>query len=191
MSGIGPSWRSVFFTDAPLLVHQFPEAVRLRIVKEYLGPAGGWFMRDRFIGRVPLLLDRHLRQAAISDDRVQLRFAASDGSITELITDHVIAATGYRINLGNLQFLAENVRHDLKLIEGAPVLSSYFESSLPGLYFIGPIAANSFGPVMRFAVGARFTAGRIAKRLAVTSAHRVERLGEAAIPREEFPTAGY
>ena len=165
MSGIGPSWRSLVLTDAPLLVHQFPEALRLRIVKDYLGPAGGWFMRDRLIGRVPLLLGRHLQQAGISNDRVHLRFTASDRSSTEVITDHVIAATGYRVDLGNLEFLCDDVRDLVKIVERAPVLSSYFESSLPGLYFVGPVAANSFGPVMRFAVGARFTARRITKHL--------------------------
>ena len=190
MSGIGPSWRSVFYTDAPLLVHRFPEETRLRIVREFLGPAGGWFMRDRFIGRVPLLLDRHLRQAAVFNDRVQLTFSASDGSVSELSTDHVIAATGYKVNLGNLQFLPEQVRNRVKMVEGAPVLSSYFESSLTGLYFVGPMAANSFGPVMRFAVGARFTAGRIAKRLALTSAHAEESGNDAVVQREELHTAG-
>jgi hypothetical protein len=38
------------------------------------------------------------------------------------------------------------------------VLSSGFESSMPGLYFAGITAANSFGPVMRFAFGAGFAA---------------------------------
>ena len=176
MSGIGPSWRSLFFADAPLLVHQLPEAMRLRIVKNYLGPAGGWFMRNRFIGRVPLLTGRHLDRIGISNDRVHLRLAASDRSIIEVITDHVIAATGYRVDLGNLKFLDDDVRDLVKMVERTPVLSSYFESSLPGLYFVGPVAANSFGPVMRFAVGAGFTARRITKHLTATSFPPVARL---------------
>jgi hypothetical protein len=168
MSGIGPSWRSLFLADAPLLVHRFPEARRLRIVKEYLGPAGGYFMRDRLIGRVPLLTDRHLDRVDISNDRVHLRLAGSDGSITDVFTDHVIAATGYKANLANLEFLDDNVRDLVRTVERTPVLSSYFESSLRGLYFVGPIAADSFGPVMRFAVGAGFAARRITKHLSAT-----------------------
>jgi thioredoxin reductase len=169
MSGIGPSWRSVFLTEAPALVHRFSEEQRLRLVKNYLGPAGGWFMRDRLIGKVPLLLDSHLERAAVSNGRVNLKFVASDGSFTEIITDHVIAATGYKMNFENLEFLGDDVRRDLKIVARTPVLSSYFESSLRGLYFVGPIAANSFGPVMRFAVGAKFTARRITKHLVATS----------------------
>jgi thioredoxin reductase len=185
MSGIGPSWRSLFLTDAPLLVHQFPEARRLRIVRDYLGPAGGWFMRDRLIGRVPLLLGYQLRGAGVSNDRVHLKFAAADGSINEVITDHVIAATGYRVDLTKLEFLSGEIRNLVKTVERTPVLSSYFESSLPGLYFGGAVTANSFGPVMRFAVGAKFTARRIAKHLA---AHRFgpwQKPSEARVPREK------
>lgn len=165
MSGIGPSWRSLFLTEAPLLFHRFPEARRLRIVKGYLGPAGGWFMRDRVIGRVPFLLGYHLHRAEISNGQVHLKFAAPDSLITEVTTDHVIAATGYTVDLGKLEFLGDDVRRLVETVERTPVLSSYFESSLPGLYFVGPVSANSFGPVMRFAVGAGFAARRITKHL--------------------------
>ena len=51
-SKIGPGWRSVFFTKAPQLFRHLPEARRLRIVRTYLGPAPGYFMRDRVMGRV-------------------------------------------------------------------------------------------------------------------------------------------
>jgi hypothetical protein len=45
------------------------------------------------------------------------------------------------------------------------VLSSNFESSVPGLYFTGLVAANSFGPVMRFAFGAGFAARRLTQAM--------------------------
>ena len=37
-----------------------------------------------------------------------------------------------------------------------------FESSVRGLYFVGPMSAMSFGPLFRFVVGAEFTALTIA-----------------------------
>jgi hypothetical protein len=46
------------------------------------------------------------------------------------------------------------------------VLSSSFESSVPGIYFLGIAAANSFGPVMRFAFGAGFAARRLTQTMA-------------------------
>jgi hypothetical protein len=37
---------------------------------------------------------------------------------------------------------------------------------VPDLFFVGPASANSFGPIMRFACGADWTARRITMRLA-------------------------
>src|SRR5580658_5584213 len=45
------------------------------------------------------------------------------------------------------------------------VLVSNFESSVPGLYFAGVSAANTFGPVMRFAFGAGFAARTLTRAL--------------------------
>ena len=84
----------------------------------------------------------------------------------KLVADHVISATGYELDLQRLDFLASEIRNGLNSIDNTPVLSSSMESSLPGLYFAGAIAANSFGPVMRFAFGARFAAKRLAGALA-------------------------
>jgi len=64
-----------------------------------------------------------------------------------------------------LTFLSPNIRSKLNVIDGAPILSSTFESSIPGLYFVGIAAANSFGPVMRFAFGAGFAAERLTRTL--------------------------
>jgi hypothetical protein len=37
---------------------------------------------------------------------------------------------------------------------------------MPGIYFVGLAAANSFGPVMRFAFGAGFAARRLTETVA-------------------------
>jgi hypothetical protein len=36
---------------------------------------------------------------------------------------------------------------------------------VPGVYFVGLAAANSFGPVLRFVYGAAFTARTVARHL--------------------------
>ena len=46
-----------------------------------------------------------------------------------------------------------------QLLESAPRLSSHFESSLPGLYFVGPVSAFSFGPLERFVERGRLIEG--------------------------------
>jgi len=46
----------------------------------------------------------------------------------------------------------------VRQIYGYPELGTGFESSVPGLHFIGAAAAMSFGPVMRFVSGTGYTA---------------------------------
>ncbi len=96
---------------------------------------------------------------------------AADGSKREIVTEHIIAATGYRVDLERLKFLNAEIRSKLRLSSGSPVLSSSFESSMPGLYFAGVAAANSFGPVMRFAFGAGFAARTLTRALAKSLAN--------------------
>ena len=165
-SGIGPGLRTRFYCDAPWLFHHLPENLRLLAVRRTLGPAGGWFMRDRVIGRIPLLVGSSLEDAMIKRDRIHLKIRKTEGTLHELVADHVIAATGFKSDLRRLDFLAAQICSGLKAVDNTPVLSSSMESSVPGLYFMGAIAANSFGPVMRFAFGARFAATRIARALA-------------------------
>lgn len=165
MTGIGPSWRSLFFTAAPAGFRRLPATARLRIVQRFLGPAGGWFMKDRVVGRVPLRLGCSVQQAVAAQDRAQLTLAGRDGASETLSTQHVIAATGYQVDLGRLDFLSATLRTRLRSLAATPVLSRDFQSSVPGLYFVGPAAASSFGPLMRFACGAKFVAPRLARHL--------------------------
>jgi thioredoxin reductase len=166
-SGIGPGLRTRFYCDAPWLFHYFPEQLRLLAVRRTLGPAGGWFMKDRVIGRIPLLVGSSLEDAKVRRDRVHLKIRGVGGASHELVADHVIAATGYKLDLRRYDFLGTEIYNGLKSVDNTPVLSSSMESSVPGLYFVGAIAANSFGPVMRFAFGARFAANRLARALAL------------------------
>jgi putative flavoprotein involved in K+ transport len=167
-TGIGPGWKSRFFTDAPHFFHALPEKTRLDIVRRYLGPSGGWPLRDRVVGRVPLKLGCTPRSASVIDDRVHLVLSDENGGTSVHVTDHVVAATGYRVDLRRLTFLDPGLSAGIKTVENSPVLGSHFQSSVPGLYFVGVAAANSFGPVMRFAFGADYTAERIVRHLAKT-----------------------
>lgn len=164
-SGLGPGMRSRFYADAPAAFYYLPEQLRLKIVGRALGPSGGWFIRDKVIGKMPLHLGHTPQEAKIKDGKVHLTLRSDDGSTRELVTEHVIAATGYKVDLDRLQFLSTEIRSKVKVINRSPVLSSNFESSVPGLYFAGVSAANSFGPVMRFAFGAGFAAETLTRTM--------------------------
>ena len=165
-SGLGPGMRSRFFANSPLAFHYLPERIRVEAVRRTLGPSGGWFIRDKVIGKVPLHLGCTPQRAQVQNGRVHLSVRAADGSEREIVTEHVIAATGYRVDLERLKFLSSEIRSRLKTVQGSPMLSSSFESSVPGIYFVGVAAANSFGPVMRFAFGAGFAARRVTQTIA-------------------------
>lgn len=165
-SGLGPGWKSRFYTDAAGLFRFFPQQQRMRIVRQHLGPAPGWPMKARVMGKIPMLLGKEIIGAEVLNGGVRLTLAARDGSREEHYAEHVVAATGYQPDIHRLSFLGESMRNRLKTVAEAPVLSTNFESSVPGLYFIGIAAANNFGPMMRFAYGSDYTARRLAAHLA-------------------------
>jgi hypothetical protein len=80
-------------------------------------------------------------------------------------TDHAIATTGYKVDLRRLSFLDKGMQPGLRMANYTPILSPNFESSVPDLYFVGLAAANTFGPVMPFLLGARYTARRLTRHL--------------------------
>jgi thioredoxin reductase len=169
MSGLGGGWRNCFFEHAPMVFRRLPQEARINIVRRWLGPAGGWPAR-KYVEQSPVMLGQQLRDAAYRDGHVQLRLAGPDGRESMIATDHVIAATGYRVDLRRLKFLDQNLRVRLRSAEHTPVLSPNFESSVSDLYFVGLAAANTFGPVMRFLLGARYTARRLSQHFAAADA---------------------
>lgn len=171
-SGIGFGLRARFYCDAPTMFHYLPPPARFMIVRTFLGPAGGFHVRDRILGRVPVILACKLESAREQGDHVNLQFTGRDGSTRELTTQHVIAATGYCPDVQRLPFLSDELKSEIRVAGQAPALSASFESSVPGLYFIGLAAANSFGPVMRFMFGAGFTARRLSRHLLRTTTRR-------------------
>lgn len=171
-SGLGPGLRSRFFANSPGLFYHLPQGLRLEAVRKTLGPSGGWFIKDKVVGRLPLLLGQSIKRADVRDGKVLLQLRADDGSEREIEAEKVIAATGYKVDVDRLAFLSPAIRSSLKAIHGSPILSSSFESSVPGMYFVGVAAANSFGPVMRFAFGAGFAAERVTRALARSASLR-------------------
>ena len=99
------------------------------------------------------------------EGRVRLTLHEKSGAGSTLEVAHVIAATGYRPAIKRLPFLDDDLRSQIGTADEAPVLNRCFECSVPGLYWVGLASANSFGPLARFAYGARFAARRLARVL--------------------------
>jgi FAD-dependent urate hydroxylase len=167
IGALGPGWRTWLLAEAPRTFSRLPTRTRLRLALESLGPSGAWWLRSRVDGVVPILLDHRVVDARVQNGRATLRVAANASGEVELVVDHVVAATGYRVDVSRLPFLHPSLveridtwRHQL------PALNSTFESSVPGLHFVGITAAARYGPMMRFVWGTRFASRRLARALA-------------------------
>ncbi|QIK08624.1 NAD(P)-binding domain-containing protein [Streptomyces sp. ID38640] len=181
-SGLGTGWPNWLWSQVPGAVRRLPSGTRVHIAENALGPAGAWWLRERFEPAVPVLLSHRVRAAAPQDDGVRLHLTHTDGRTETLDTQHVVAATGFTPDLGRLRLLPLQVRTTLRTVGGsrAPELSSGFESSWPGLFFAGLLTAPSFGPSMRFVYGAGFTAARLLRGV---QRRLGDRRGATTIPR--------
>lgn len=165
-SGLGTGWRSRVSCDMPLVFHALPEGIRIRVVAGHLGPAPCWFTRESIVGKVPLHLGATLERAEAAGNgiRVTLR---QKGETKTLEADHLIAGTGFKVALSRLDFIDPALRARVRCTPvESPILGTRFDSSVPGLYFVGVSAANSFGPLLRFAFGAGYAAQRLSRHLA-------------------------
>ena len=167
-TGIGVGWKLWLCARLPLVFRLMPEKFRLEKVRRLLGPVGCWFIKDRVEGKVGLHLGVSIEGATLKDGRVRLELIDGAGLKKTLETDHVIAATGFDPSLRRITFLAPSIVSEIACSGNTPALSSNFESTVKGLYFVGVTAANTFGPLLRFAYGAEFTAPRLSRHLVRT-----------------------
>ncbi|MBB3882561.1 NAD(P)-binding domain-containing protein [Acetobacter oeni] len=181
-SGLGTGWRSRMACDFPGVFHLLPARLRLRITKGHLGPAASWFTGQAVREEVPVHLGMALESATDARDGLHLKFRNTlTGQLKAVEADHLFAGTGARIDLARLPFLSGALRAAIRTEDNMPVLSGAFESSVSGLYFIGPAAAGSFGPLLRFAWGARFVARRLTRHLTRANAR-----GRLPLPDGKF-----
>jgi hypothetical protein len=164
-SNIGAGWLMHVCDDAPQLIHALPEPIRRAIVRGTLGPSGGYFIKDKVAGKVSVQTGRTVVSSTERGGRVLLRTRSRDGDTQEQEYDHLLLATGYKLDVKKLTFLSPTVLSEIKLAGTAPTLSTNYESSVLGLYFIGYSSVGSFGPVMRFVTGTRHPAPRLATHL--------------------------
>ena len=181
ITGIGAGWKLWMCANLPLLFRLMPERFRINKVQQVLGPAPCWFIKDRVVGKVVFDLGVSIRAASTHNGRIALELTDNQGSAKKITSDHLIAATGFRSDLRRLSFLDDKIISRLKRVENSPALSSNFESSVPNLYFVGVSAANTFGPLLRFAFGAGFAAPRISRHLQRTASSTLAMRGPVGV----------
>jgi FAD-dependent urate hydroxylase len=155
-SQVGPfpyNW----LNEAPGLIHHMTEAARDRLNERSLRATAILWLRPRLKG-VPVDQSRSILAARKDGDGVALTL---DNATKRF--DHVLMATGFRIDVDKMSMIEPRLREKIVRHDGLPVLNGGFESSVRVLHFVGAAAVASFGPLLRFIAGAGFAARRVTR----------------------------
>jgi cation diffusion facilitator CzcD-associated flavoprotein CzcO len=83
-----------------------------------------------------------------------------------ITADHIILATGFKVNIHNLPFLAAgNILSKLSINNDHPAIDEYFQTNIPGLFITSMAASQDFGPFFGFTIAVRTSAKLIGKRI--------------------------
>ncbi|HEX8034939.1 MAG TPA: FAD-dependent oxidoreductase [Ktedonobacterales bacterium] len=146
----------------PLFFSRLPEKARAKAATRALRPAGAQWLRPRVEGRVRLTAHTQISRATTQDGGVRLEL--TDGTVREV--DYLFLGTGYRPDVQKLAFIDPALLAKLEVRLGYPVQTDWFESSIPGLHFVGALAGYNFGPICRFVTGAGVAGRQIRRHLA-------------------------
>jgi len=164
---VGPPGISLL-VQRPNLYRRLPRTTQDLWGTRAIRPAASCWVGARTVN-VRIHTARFVVWARPEGERVRVRL--NDGS--ERVFDHVLLGTGYRVDIERYPFLSAQVLAKIERVGGFPVLDQGFETSLPGMHFVGAPAAWSFGPLMRFVAGAEFASPAVAHRiLQVKKRHR-------------------
>jgi len=165
-AGVGSGWSSVAISELPRFYRwYFPPPKRHRFLVGSYGPSGSWWLRDRIQGKIEILLNSRVLAAGPENGGVRLKLEGPQEPF-DVHADHVIAGTGYRVDIQKMEYLEPSLREAIALeAPGIPALDSHFESSVPGLFIVGLASAPVFGPIMRFMYGAKHPAAVVTRRL--------------------------
>jgi FAD-dependent urate hydroxylase len=166
---LGINW----LLEHPFLFTLFPRRLQDWMAYRAIRPAASGWLAPRVEG-VTTHLGREVVAATAHGDKVRLQL--SDGTNQE--ADHVLLGTGYKVAIARYRFLSPALLGGIRTVNGYPVLNRGFESSVPGLHFVGATAAYSFGPLCRFVAGTRFTAGTLTNFVRKVAAPRCVALAQ-------------
>jgi cation diffusion facilitator CzcD-associated flavoprotein CzcO/peptidoglycan/xylan/chitin deacetylase (PgdA/CDA1 family) len=161
-TAFSPGWINWAIQHLTPLIPHLPASAKDRLLKPYLTAGVSAWVKDRVVEKVTLHEGCTIAKIETRDGKVKATL--SDG--TTLTVDHVIMATGYKVDIDRLPMLDSSLRAAIETHDGAPVLNRCFESSVPGLYFVGLSAMRSFGPLLRFVAGCRVASPRVARSTA-------------------------
>jgi cation diffusion facilitator CzcD-associated flavoprotein CzcO len=160
-ASIAPGWDNWCLDHLPFAFYHMPQWGKDRYSLSYSSGASDW-LRRRVIGKVSL----HEAETILAiDAKGDTAVATTSGGKT-LWADHVMLATGYGVDLDKLTMIGPSLRRSIQTRDATPLLSPWFESTVPGFYFSGLTSLRAFGPIYRFVAGCAPAARRVARAIA-------------------------
>jgi FAD-dependent urate hydroxylase len=160
-ASIAPGWDNWVWDHRPALFYRFSQAWKDAYNAKYHSGATDW-LRGRVLSKVTLRERRTVAKLEVTGGR--LVATISDGA--RVSADHVILATGYTVDVNRLTMIHPSLRVAIETDRATPILSHWFESSVPRLYFVGLTSVRAFGPLYRFVAGCGAAARRVASSIA-------------------------
>src|SRR5208337_2283929 len=118
--------------------------MRVEKARTVLGPLGAWWLKPRVEGVVDMLRKTQVRGAEPSGSGVRLLLEGSSGR-SSLEVDHVIAGTGFHVNIDRLDYLPQDLRARIGTFSGYPVLTRAAESHNVARQLTRSVASRSNG----------------------------------------------
>ena len=146
----------------PRLFASLPHPVQALVTYRCIRPAVATWLNNR-VAKVQVTTSTEVTRASADGKGVSLEL--SDG--TTRLVDHLLLATGYRIDISRYSFIDRGLFSSISRFQGYPMLSHRFKSSVEGLFFAGATAAISLGPLFRFVVGTQYCARAISEAIAL------------------------
>jgi cation diffusion facilitator CzcD-associated flavoprotein CzcO len=156
----------------PRMYRHAPLSLQRFLTWKAVRPGGSGWLAPR-LQSVAITTACHVVAATATPDGSRVRLKLSNG--TERVVDHVLLATGYRVDVNRYPFLAPALREGIRTRNGYPALAAGFESSVPGLHFLGTPAADTFGPLCRFVAGTPYMARALTRFITSLNGERADR----------------
>ncbi|GCE03718.1 NAD(P)-binding domain-containing protein [Dictyobacter aurantiacus] len=159
-AGIAPGWENWVLEYIPYLFYRFAQDRKDRFISSNYQAAASHWLRERVLGEGKVKVHEHTTIKELTERDGKLDVSLSDGQQVQI--DHLLLSTGYEVKMKNLSMIDPSLLVQIKEDQQIPVLSHWFESSVPGLFFIGLSSVRAFGPLYRFVVGAKAAGKRAA-----------------------------
>src|SRR5262249_19749681 len=149
-----------WLNECPGLVHRVPARLRTFLNSHSLRPTAADWLAPR-LDKVRVHAGRKVVSVRTMGNQVGLQL---DDGLRGY--DQGVLGTGYRVDISKFGILSQTLLRRIACTQQVPVLGAGFQSSVPGLHFVGASAFRSFGPLMYFVAGAGY-AGRAMTKVAL------------------------